>query len=318
MSGLDLDRVLSSERKPIIVGGVTELISFPKGLTSKQIEFSFDPSFITTGNPESESQSPYQEQLMAAWQRTQEIRGSQGDFNGPKVTLSSIGLERGVLQVTIGLTDYFTLWGLPGASPELHAQAKEELLTKGSTDIPLGISNHPTVLVQNPSDNDDVKLLARLSSRGGGFSAGRVALTFEEQQEPTDLGIHAAIHRGLREEIGEAGASVQPDNIKVLSFGLENAAAYIAVSSVTAVTATEDEVRQSIQKAPDHKETSAFFLIPVADLDRIAETQNIAEILKPYDTQGVLPPDAALQLHPTVLWRISCLQKFIASFKLNS
>lgn len=163
------------------VRGVIEIIANPHGWNRNEVIFSVDKGINLSGNPENlvNLSEDLRGPLGNAWKRTEAERAPKGDFNAPKVSLKSLGLEGNSLKANIGETDYFTLWGIPGAAPELQQKFLMEMSSTQATEVPSGISTHNILLCE-----DGLVMVVR--SRSQGFSAGHVSLSFEEQVEPAD------------------------------------------------------------------------------------------------------------------------------------
>ena|SRR3989344_6746776 len=85
------------EVAPRRVGKATLLVTNTAGWHLQDTRFNLDTTTIITGNPNIVSQTPedLRDSLERAWLLTQEQRPM--DINGPKVAVSRITLEKGIL-----------------------------------------------------------------------------------------------------------------------------------------------------------------------------------------------------------------------------
>ena len=292
------------------VGGVREILSFPKGLRANEVEYQLYPFDYLTGDPSVNHRTPdaMTMDLTRAWQRTQEAREPFGDTNGLKVSVKGLGFSpvgRTGLIVVGGLTDYFTLWGLPQVAPLLQERFLNEMARFQGTKVPNGLSAHTIILT---SDN---RVVMMVRSQSQGFHTGRVSLSIEEQTDPDkDATPFNTPYRGIWEELGIISS---PQDLRLLGVGAERALAYTCFCFVSHVDADEETLRQAWKGAQDHNEASALFLVPLEELDRWTGTEISPEVWLPYSKDSAIASDAILQPHPTVLWRADLLKKHLAA-----
>lgn len=290
-----------------VTGISHELFRCPEGLGPEHVRFHLDTETQLSGSPDLVYLAPpeFRSALTEAYQRTKDIREPKGDFNGPKVSLNRLLVENKQLVVDSSLTDYFTLWGLPGVSPELHERYLKELNGNRETMVPNGIGTHDIVIT-----SDDAILMVR--SRAQGFHAGRISLSFEEQMDAeTDPDIHSAAQRGIQEELA---IEVPANKIKLLGAAAEAGLNYTNFCFVTRVDKTREELIELWKRAPDHNEASALFAVQLEDLTSWPMEGVPEDIWKPYDSEKRIAPGTTLQFHPTVDWRINLLNQYL---KLN-
>jgi hypothetical protein len=268
---------------PQEIGGVIPIVEFPQGLILRQTDFYFDPEDIVSGNPEM-NKSKGNIILRDAFEITRTKRPN--DFNGIKAALRQISVENNELTVTAGCTDYFTLWGLPQASPELHQSTISDIVRLKKTVNPLGISIHNILITQNG------KVVVRVGSSTGAFSAGKISITHEEQMDPNiDINPFNTSVRGFYEE---QGLLIPDGKTKLLGIAAEKNSAYTSFCFVGLTNKTEKEINEAWKKAPDYKETNSMDIIPI-------------------DKALNIPDKKGINLHPTVIWRLSLLKKYIST-----
>ena len=280
-----------------IYGGVREIFSSRSGISAKNVELFNKYPEIITGDPHINSGD---NEYTNSWKKTEEIRVPQGDFNQKKYTLREINVKNDSISIATGLTDYFTIWGLSQTNSELHNKAIKQIGSRGKTNIPIAISTHNILLSSEG-------VLARVSSKAAGFSAGRVSISFEEQAEPTlDSNIVNAAFRGYQEELG---ILISPEKILLLGIGLEISTAYVCFCHI----ARTDFSKKAIENASDKSETEAFFTIPLNEIDIWSSNEIKPDIWRKYtDKQCPIDHKAILKTHPTVSWRIKLLKNFLS------
>ena len=280
-----------------IYGGVSEIFSSKSGILAKNIVLSHMYPQIITGNPQLGLTN---NKYLNSWKKTKMVRAPQGDFNQIKYTLREINVTDGSISIATGVTDYFTIWGLPQTNPELHNKAIEQIITTGKTKIPIAISTHNILLSSEG-------VLVRVSSKAAGFSAGRVSISFEEQAEPTlDSGIVNAAFRGYQEELG---ILISPEKILLLGIGLELNTSYACFCHV----AKFDFSKKAIENASDKSETETMFFVPPKNLDVWTQDEIPPAVWKKYtDKSCPIDKTAILKPHPTVLWRVKLLKNYLS------
>lgn len=278
--------------------GIIPLVSSRKGWQQSYINFSFNPNPVVPD---------YLKPILEEAERiTPERRPN--DTNGDKVAVKRINssYNSGYLYIDTDLTNYFTLWGLPQTSPELHQQALKDLATTYSTEIPMGISTH-NILLTMDQYNAAKNVAMTVRSASVGFSAGRLSVSFEEQMDPDkDISPFNTAHRGYREELG-----IYVTNILLLAIGAEKGSAYTSWCHLGRIHAEDDEVIERYLGAKDISETSALLIAPVEEIDQFAEAEIKPEIWRPHLKVGSIANDAILKPHPTVPWRIDALKDFL-------
>lgn len=292
------------------IGGAIELVSNPEGWSTDQIEFHLNPNLFLSGNPDKSPQTPesLRGALQAAWQKTKEVREPAGDFDAPKVTVRRVEVVEGKLVAYTALTDYFTLWGIPQAAPEIYQRFLSEMPKSHETEVPNGISTQNILLTRD----GEVVFLVR--SRGTGFYGGRLSLSLDEQMDPhVDMTPHNAAYRGYWEELG---LFIPHQNIKCLGVAAEKGAAYTSWCFVAVTDKDAESIRKSWKKAKDYNENGALLIVPLHELDEwikepLSEVKIEPEIWRPKDVEGRIDPKSVLQVHPTVPWRANLLKKFI-------
>lgn len=287
--------------------GVSPLVSITAGLDYRDLVIKKTPGIIT-GNPAEANRTatPYQEALDQAFVHTKET----GRFtNGSKLALRSFQLlTDGLLEITTTRTDFFTLWGLPSVARELQQQAVNDLVTKKSTGIPVGISTHNVLLL---SGN-----LAPLSINNAshGFAPGRMSLAIEGQTDPDkDLIPHNTVYREVIEELGE-GVSLDPLQIKLLGIGAETGSSYASFCYVVSIGNSVDELVKSWSNTKN-REASALLVAPIADLGHVLLPENQGGALQKYIVGGQIDSQKVIKLHPTVLWRYDLLNAHLTAIQ---
>ena len=239
---------------------------------------------MITGNPEKKvPRNANSKILRRSFETTCSKRPN--DFNGPKVTLRELSIENNKLNITAGLTDYFTLWGLPQTSLDLHQTTTKEIVLQRKTENPLGISIHNILITKNG------KAVVRVSSPTGGFSAGRTSVTHEEQMDPnSDINPFNTSLRGFYEE---QGLIIPTGQTKLLGIAKELGSAYVCFCFLGLTNKSDDEIMDSWKRVPDYSETNSMRIISI-------------------DKALGLPKEKGVNLHPTVLWRLKLLEKHIS------
>lgn len=294
------------------VGGVTQLVANSEGWRIQQTEYNLNPRLFVTGNPDVISQTPdeLRESLQLAWRTTKEQRPK--DFDGLKVAVSRLSVRDGKLRTEAYATDYFTLWGIPKAAKEQFQKHEREVVINRDfsssnasyeTSLPWGICTHNVLLDKNG------EMLLMVRSQGQGFHAGRVSATEEEQMDPDrDFDPFNAAYTSYFEELG---ILVPPSTVRLLGVGMEKGAAYPAYCFVANTDLIAPSIVDTWRKAPDYKENTSLFSVPIGRIDEWLQDKVTVETWQKYHLAGNITPDAILNLHPTVPWRIGLIKEYI-------
>ena len=308
------------------IGGVKEIIANPQGWMSDQLTLRLFPARIL-GEVDLQNIPENPTGLQKAWMRTykervvkQKDKGEKPDFNGPKVAVRYLTQNSdGNLEVDAQLTDFFTLWGLPGVAKDLHDRAVSELTEQRGTEIPIGVSTHNMLVI---GEGDNRKVVMAVQSRGQAFSAGRISTTLEEQMEPTQWTPFRTASAGFQEELG---IEVPVENIQLLGVAAEKSAAYTSWAFVVKVPElTEESIRKSWESATDKKEGMALFFIPLNEIDQWMKEEIPFDTWCPYAKDDSLKSGTAyieqkaLPVHSTALWRLTLLQEHLKTQEDNS
>jgi hypothetical protein len=287
------------------IGGVREILAFPRGLTVADITMVFD------GAPPNTAMQPA---LDAARERTYQNRvvdvmAKDGipDHDGTKVWLKQVDFDGERLTLTTGQTSYFDLWGLPGAAPELHAKFLEELPNTKKTTVPNGIATHNTILTR---DEHVTEVIGTIRSGAVGFSARRVSTTFEEQMEVEDTTPFRTVQRGLEEEYG---ALAEEKSIILLGLGAEKNTAYTAECHFVELDISAKELVESWRDAPDRGEGTTLLAIPLNKLEAFKQSDIPRAIWESRIIGGEVPATDTIQPHPVVPWRITLVQEHLSA-----
>lgn len=296
------------------IGTTIEIVSWPQGLSREQVEFWHDDPKVISGSPELVQQASewMRGELTKAFRQT-ESRQGPNVWNAPKVTVRRIAATPFGLGVELGISDYFTIRGIDQAAPALHIRGREEITRLRQTEVPMGISTHNIVLLQEAIfDRYQTSVIISLRAQGQDFHPGRYSLLYEEQMEPKDASSFDTVHRGLKEEFG---LEPQVDTTKLLAIGAEKPFAYTCWVHVTeVVTADLDTLVAAWKDAADHKDNSALLVVPVdtlltwpqGEVSADEWTQYVVE----YDGEVANTP---LVPHDTNIFRRQSLREFLNS-----
>lgn len=259
--------------------------------------------------------------LNAAKQRTTEQRASYGDFNAPKAAVRRLLVRGDNLYVDTYLTEYFVLWGIPGAAPNLHHQALDDLQQKRETEIPIGISTHNIVLItpDEIKSADKISVAMIINDPRHGFAPGRLSVSYEGQMDPTkDIdrngvpSTHQTVLRTLQEEFGigldQSNLKISLDDIQLIAVCAEKGSAYTSWCHVAWVRANIPDFVASYNIAPRRKSADALLAVPLSRIEAFAQDVINPEDYKPYLIASSLTEEPTLKPHPTVPWRIDALK----------
>jgi len=297
---------------------VVPLVQNIKGWTSKDVIInqiprpSFTPEILTA--------------LDAAAQRTQELRSPFGDTNDPKASVRRLLIQGNELLVDFSQTEYFELWGLPGAASELHRQALNELNQNKATDIPMGVSTHNIVLIspKGKLPTDETSVVMIINERNHGFAPGRLSISYEGQTDPTrdtdPNGVpstHITVLRTLEEELGigldQSNIETSLGAIRLIAICAEKGSAYTSWCHVVWVQATLADLVTSYKVAPRHRDTAALLAVPLNKIAAFTQDKISIKDYEPYIIANSLTkkPDF-VSPHPTVPWRIGALMNHLS------
>jgi hypothetical protein len=288
------------------------MFSFQNGLSASQICFFDDPLSMISGDPALwQVQSKDPSAIFATSARyfpSYEFATNAGKTgNGRKLAFSAINHRDDKVVIGTRRTDFFTLWRLNEACPELHAEMVKQVVEYGMTHHPVGICAHMIVLVKT-SDSGPLSMVMKVSPQDAGFHAGTVG-GGEEQADPGDKHPFDTPRRCLSEEFG---LTVSNDDIVMLGAGMEHVGNYYALAFAATVTMTEAELRAAWELAPDKGESTELFLVPVTALDEWFSPDGVApSVWKKYVTGKQIADDAVLRLHPMMPWRGSLLKTYL-------
>jgi hypothetical protein len=265
---------------------------------------------------------PYRDVAIA---RTQEQRSSMGDTNGDKAAVKSLTVTKEGLDVELSPTEYFILWGIPGAAAESHQQALRELAEKQATEIPMGVSTHNLVIVSDPITKE-ISIAMVLNDSRHGFAPGRISPSFEGQMDPTiDLdpqGIPSTfttVRRTLKEEYGfdlpNSPVTVDHSKTRLAAVCAEKGSAYTSWCHLIFVEASSKDIIDSYIKAPRRKDADALLIVPLAKIAEINRPEITDEELRTYQVAGTLEEDTIFKFHPTAIWRFDVLKDYFAQIK---
>ncbi len=295
-----------------MIGTVHPLLSFGKGLTTDKVFALHNPLSIVSGDHKvwqsiaNADEAYASARLYPSWKRTRDLRPN--DFNGTKVSLRGLTFHNSALTLHYGATDYFTLWGLPAANKEVHEQSIQDLVNRLSTELPVGVATD-NILLLRPEGSEQLNVLMKVSSSGAGFAAGRAAMTIEEQVELTDGHPFATPVRAYKEELG---LEVKPEDVRLLGVCMQTVYAYAGLGFVTTTTTSEETLLESWKGAKDYNEATALFVVPVVRLGEWLQDGGVKpDVWEKYASDTRVASGAALQLHPTVLWRATLLKEYL-------
>ena len=272
------------------------------GWKKEQVRIQIASLPVLTGDPSvvDESGSDIKHELRAAYQKTRESRPN--DFNGPKVSVTSIEEETDRVVVYARPTDYFTIWGFPHVAHNLFQQSNASFVESHSIDTPCGLYSAVLVLTS------DKKVVMNVISPKGGFNAGKLSFGFEEQTEPSDLSPVDTAVRGLSEEYG---IDVPTDSTRVLGFGKPFNMAFVSAYCVIDTGMTVDEVVASRINAPDKNESACTLAVPYSDVDSLCLDEVPYALVEKYLVDGHLESTSTFVKHVANIPRWQLLQEFL-------
>lgn len=300
--------------------GVFPLVSNPRGWSQDEVKVYHRP--IPNFTPELEAA------LEAARQRTIDIRTKPPyqDTNGDKAAVRRLVASDNQLLVETFPTKYFDLWGLPGAAPNFHRQALEELSRDHATEIPIGISTHNIVLL-TPDGNktlDDITVAMIVNDPRHGFAPGRLSISYEGQLDPSvDLEVDLitpstflTVTRTLGEEFGigldQSPIGVDLSDLRLVAVCAEKGSAYTSWCHIAWIKGHSEDLAASYQLAPRRRDANALLAIPLREIDTFASDLTINQHRLSFLIAGSLPEGTELQVHPTVPWRVDALKDYLA------
>lgn len=226
------------------------------------------------------------------------------DFNGPIVSVRRIYSEGLGLGVDVGMTNYFTLWGMPVKAPQLLSRKLKSLSEGGESKIPYGAYVASTVLL---TGEEEPKLVTVVQTLSHGFYPGKISLV-EEQMVPSDGNTFKTASRGVEEEVG---IFCSPEGSLLLGIAAQKSIAYVGFDHLIKVPVTEEEFRDCLwPNRTDKTEGKAPLCFPLSvlyfDGDSVPQ-----EIWKKFDVKHQIAAEGNLLLHPTALWRIQLLKEHL-------
>ncbi len=305
---------MSIDVEPKDLRKVVQLVANSEGWSRNQTRYNIDLSQYIGGNPQAilnQTPAEFIEAFQRAWFTTQEKRPT--DFNGPKVAVTELAVQDGILSTKGVRTDYFTLWGLPQAAKELFTRHEAEVVINRATrlgdalykaNLPWGLCTHNLLL----DKNGDVFGMVR--SRSQGFHSGRLSTTEEEQTETFDSSAFATSARSFWEELR---LRIPQKRVRLLGVAEEKGGAYPAYAFVTETDLTPKKLVERWRKAKDYNENTALLLIPMTQIDTwVNQDQDKInpQVWGPHLVRGNITPDAIIQLHPTSSWRMSLAREY--------
>lgn len=296
-------------------GKIVQLVANTEGWSNKQTRYRINTSVYIGGNPtENLERVPDQlrEPLQRAWLTTRDQRPT--DFNGPKVAVTRLEVMDGIL-ITEGVrTDYFTLWGLPKAAPELFERHEAEVIINKAIiegnalyvpNLPWGICTHNIVLDKNGDT------LMMVSSASHGFHAGKGSVTEERQTEPQELSFFVTSSSSFKKELG---LTIPQGRVRLLGVAEEKGVAYPAFALVGHADMLVADLVKKWQKAEAYRQNKALIVVPMSQVDRwIGQDVIGPEVWGSHFLAGDINPDANIQLHPTSSWRMQLVQEYSRS-----
>lgn len=271
------------------------LLENTRGWKSEDIKLTIITSSKITGDlQQSSSIEPrLRKPLEASYQFTKLKR--PGDFNGLKVSVQKISKARVRVHILAGVTDYFTLWGIPYAAPALLKKSNKELISSGETKLPCGFYTANLVVTS------DDKVVMGIISKGAGFGAGRLSFGFEEQMEIDDANLVQTAVRGFKEEIG---ADILKDDIRILGFGKSLDIAYVAAYCLVKTKLASGEIIERKKIALDKDESALTLAVPLEEIEALCKPRILLKAIKKYSPfKSDLPGDGnSFLLHHRANW----------------
>ena len=266
-----------------------------KGWRDKDIKISISKdSKITEDLKQARrARTKVKKQLEKAFQFTKEKRPN--DFNGLKVSIQKISTNKnGNVNISARVTDYFTLWGIPGATPDLLKKSNREFISAKTSKIPCGLYTANIVITS------DEKTIMAVISQSGGFGAGRLSFGFEEQMEIDDVSLVQTVVRGFKEEIG---SNISKKNVRILGFGKSLDIAYIAAYCVVKTELTSREVLKNKEAAADKNEASTTLVVPIHEIGNLCREKVPFKTIRKYAIdKGKLGKGDGFLLHHRANW----------------
>ncbi len=278
------------------------LIKNLKGWSKNDITLFITDEPKLSGDPKEVGKlnSDMEKKLRASYETTKEKRPT--DFNGDKVSVKKITRSQGKLKIVARKTDYFTLWGLPHAAPELLKKSNEDFIESKGSDMPCGLYAACMVIT---SDN---KVIMGISSPSHGFGAGRLSFGFEEQSETSDNNLIETAVRGLKEEFG---IDITDEDVKVLGMGKSLNIAYLSAYCILKVDLTAQEIATLRKKAIDKNEQSCLLAVPLDEVETLLSENVQVEDAKKYLIQGNLEGHMSLVQHIANIPRWKLIKKYL-------
>lgn len=273
--------------------GVVQLIANTEGWGIQQTNYQFNPRYVG-GHPDKYLETPEQlrEPLGRAWRITKDQRPT--DTDDLKASVGRISVRGGILRTDAHMTDYFTMWGVRQAAPELIQRHEEEVVinTDNSTDstavyetsFPWAIATHNVLL----DKNGDILLTVRAGSQG--WYGGRASLTVEEQMDPDkDFSPFNTAYRGYFEELG---ILVPTASVRLLGVGMEKKVSYITHCFVANTELTAIGAIDTWMQAPDHTDNTNLFSVPAGQINEWLKGEISPEVWGKYHLAGQINPEA--------------------------
>lgn len=229
------------------------------------------------------------------------------DFNGEKLSVKKISLgDKGFLEITTRRTDYFTLWGIPGALPILMNKTNKEFISSKETDLPCGLYTANMVLTS------DCKVIMSVISGSAGFGAGRLSFGFEEQMEVGDSSPFETVIRGFKEELGVKSSE---KDIRILGFGKSLDIAYVAIYCVVHTPLTSKEIIDKKESAIDKNESTYTVVVPLKEVDSLCEKTVTFKKLGKYLSGYKVDEKQSFRHHRANLIRWDLTRKYLRIIK---
>lgn len=308
---------MAIEIAPRRVGGIIQLIGNSEGWRPNQVDHSFNPGKYWTGNPNPIFPSTTPEHLRAvvtaAWELSFVERPN--DTNEFKCLVDSTGVRNdGRLFIATSLGDYRTVVRFAKANPELFQEHERNVIVNRASKEgeALYVPTAPSAGVLHnvlTDKNGDVLMLAR--SRDQAFHQGAISTTSEEQMDPArDLDPFNAAFTCHWEEMG---IFVPSSSLRLLGVAFEDNTTYLAISSIANTELSAAQIVPRWLSAPDRKENTALFAVPVNRLDEWKKGEINIETWHKYHLAGDVKPDAVFFLHPSSAWRMEQAEAYMRS-----
>lgn len=235
-----------------------------KGWANDEIMLILTEDPKITGDPSGVSlKGELQKKLTNAYELTKSKRPN--DFNGEKVSVKCISInDKGQIEIIAKRTDYFTLWGIPNAAPDVLEKSNHELIYSQKTELPCGLYTANIVITL------DKMVIMNVISAGGGFGAGRLSFGFEEQTEVEDNNPIETSVRGMKEEIG---IDVSEDKVRLLGLGKSLDIAYVAAYCIINTGMSSKDLIRAKNKAIDQQESAHTLIVPISEVDKLVRSE---------------------------------------------